>query len=40
VFKKAYPDKPSAMKAEQFVKGQKSKTFIEKLISGEYILDM
>jgi len=39
VFTKAYPDRISAMKAERFVKGQKSGIFIEKLISGDYTLD-
>ncbi|MFC1619844.1 GIY-YIG nuclease family protein [Candidatus Neomarinimicrobiota bacterium] len=39
VFTKAYHDRTSSMKAERFVKGQKSQVFIEKLVSGEYTLD-
>ena len=36
VFKKRFIDKKTAMEKEQFIKKQKSKKFIKKLIDGEY----
>ncbi|MFQ6609049.1 MAG: GIY-YIG nuclease family protein [Fidelibacterota bacterium] len=38
VFNKEYPDRATAQKAEKFVKSKKSKSYIRKLISGEYKL--
>ncbi|MFA4839986.1 MAG: GIY-YIG nuclease family protein [Candidatus Neomarinimicrobiota bacterium] len=38
VFTKSYPFKESAGKAERYIKSQKSKTFICKIIQGEYVL--
>lgn len=38
VFTKSYTSKEAAGKAERFIKSQKNKTFIEKIINGEYNL--
>ena len=38
VFKKEYKDKDIALEKEKYVKKQKSSEFIEKLVSGEYLL--
>jgi hypothetical protein len=38
VFHKEYPDAGSAVRAERYLKRMKSAKFLEKLISGEYVL--
>jgi putative endonuclease len=38
LYSKEYPDKRSALRAEQFVKKMKSRAFIEKLVSASYTL--
>ncbi|MDD5766249.1 MAG: GIY-YIG nuclease family protein [Candidatus Marinimicrobia bacterium] len=38
VFTKSYTSKEAAGKAECYIKSQKSKTFIRKIIQGEYVL--
>tara|TARA_B100000315_G_C14527399_1_gene564492 strand:+ start:1239 stop:1502 length:264 start_codon:yes stop_codon:yes gene_type:complete len=38
VFEKRYADRETAERAETFVKRQKSRSYIEKLISGKYRL--
>jgi putative endonuclease len=38
VFQKRYSSKRSALRAERYVKNMKSRDFLAKLISGEYVL--
>ena len=38
VFKKEYPNRKTALAKERFIKRQKSRNFMEKLISGDYVL--
>ncbi len=38
VYTQGFIDRKSAHKAEKFIKSQKSKEFIEKVVSGKYII--
>ncbi len=40
VYKKEYETRKQAQKVENFIKRQKSRTFLEKIISGEMNLDI
>jgi putative endonuclease len=38
LFHKEYPSKGCALRAERYLKKMKSRKFLEKLVSGEYVL--